>query len=154
MDHLESILITGAEQFSSHTGYGGRMKFTGPYTDPNPVDKLNRKQVNIVAIDAIPFDFFSSATQFQRNGINRELYKAYCGFSHELSTDISESGKNVPVATGNWGCGAFGGDKEMKTLLQWIAASKAGRHVRYFTIKGVNLAEKQKKVAEFLLEKK
>lgn len=28
------------------------------------------------------------------------------------------------IATGNWGCGAFGGDVELKTLLQWIAASQ------------------------------
>ena len=28
------------------------------------------------------------------------------------------------IATGNWGCGAFGGDVELKSLLQWIAASQ------------------------------
>ncbi|XP_060606264.1 uncharacterized protein LOC132758593 [Ruditapes philippinarum] len=31
-----------------------------------------------------------------------------------------------PVATGNWGCGAFGGDPHLKSLLQWMAASYAG----------------------------
>lgn len=154
MDHLESILITGAEQFSSYSGYGGRLQFTGPCEDPNPVDKLNRKQVNIVAIDATPYGFFSSGAQFQRNGINRELYKAYCGFSHEISTDNIGTDESAPVATGNWGCGAFGGDKEMKTLLQWIAASKVGRRVRYFTFKDVKLAERQKEVTRFLSNKK
>eukprot|EP00897_Mesotaenium_endlicherianum_P001263 jgi/Mesen1/1164/ME000124S00198 len=28
------------------------------------------------------------------------------------------------VATGNWGCGAFGGDVELKSMLQWLAASQ------------------------------
>ncbi len=154
MDHLESILISGAEQFSSYTGYGGRLKFTGPFIDPNPVDKFNRKQVNVVAIDAIPFDFFSFDAQFQRNGINRELYKAFCGFSQEIAMDNIENGERAPIATGNWGCGAFGGDKEMKTILQWMAASKAGRRVRYFTFKDVKLGERQKEVTQFLLNKK
>lgn len=31
-----------------------------------------------------------------------------------------------PIATGNWGCGAFGGDPHLKSLLQWMAASYAG----------------------------
>ena len=29
------------------------------------------------------------------------------------------------VATGNWGCGVFGGDPQMKAMLQWLAASHA-----------------------------
>ena len=32
-----------------------------------------------------------------------------------------------PVATGNWGCGAFGGDPQLKSMLQWMAVSAAGR---------------------------
>lgn len=31
---------------------------------------------------------------------------------------------NVGIATGNWGCGAFGGDPELKTIIQWLAASQ------------------------------
>lgn len=31
-----------------------------------------------------------------------------------------------PVATGNWGCGVFHGDPELKAVIQWIAASAAG----------------------------
>lgn len=37
-----------------------------------------------------------------------------------------------PFATGNWGCGVFGGDARLKSLLQWMASSKAGREVLYF----------------------
>jgi poly(ADP-ribose) glycohydrolase len=37
-----------------------------------------------------------------------------------------------PFATGNWGCGVFGGDLRLKALLQWIAASRAGRTILYF----------------------
>ncbi|KAJ8431211.1 hypothetical protein Cgig2_016770 [Carnegiea gigantea] len=33
----------------------------------------------------------------------------------------------IGVATGNWGCGAFGGDPEVKAIIQWLAASQALR---------------------------
>ena len=33
----------------------------------------------------------------------------------------------MPIVTGRWGCGAFGGDEELKLLVQWMAASVAGR---------------------------
>ncbi|PWA89685.1 poly (ADP-ribose) glycohydrolase [Artemisia annua] len=33
----------------------------------------------------------------------------------------------VGIVTGNWGCGAFGGDPELKAMLQWLAASQALR---------------------------
>jgi hypothetical protein len=42
----------------------------------------------------------------------------------------------VGIATGNWGCGVFGGNLELKSLLQWLAASQAGRpYVLYFSFK-------------------
>ena len=37
-----------------------------------------------------------------------------------------------PFATGNWGCGCFGGDLQLKALLQWMAASRAGRAMIYY----------------------
>ncbi len=38
-----------------------------------------------------------------------------------------------PVATGNWGCGAFKGDPQFKCLLQWMAVSASGRpEMKYY----------------------
>lgn len=38
------------------------------------------------------------------------------------------------IATGNWGCGVFGGNLPLKSMLQWLAASQAGRpFVLYFS---------------------
>lgn len=34
-----------------------------------------------------------------------------------------------PIATGNWGCGVFRGDPELKAVIQWVAASAAGSPV-------------------------
>ncbi|KAG9132799.1 hypothetical protein Leryth_026317 [Lithospermum erythrorhizon] len=60
---------------------------------------------------------------------------------HEWTTSLmkfeSESQENqneIGIATGNWGCGAFGGDPEIKTMIQWLAASQALRpFVLYYT---------------------
>ncbi|KAL9237551.1 hypothetical protein vseg_012085 [Gypsophila vaccaria] len=41
---------------------------------------------------------------------------------------------DVGIVTGNWGCGAFGGDPEVKAMIQWLAASQALRpFVSYHT---------------------
>ena len=37
------------------------------------------------------------------------------------------------MATGNWGCGAFRGNPQLKLLLQLMAAAMTGRDVCYFT---------------------
>ncbi|KAL3679147.1 hypothetical protein R1sor_022103 [Riccia sorocarpa] len=58
------------------------------------------------------------------------------------------------VATGNWGCGAFGGNLHLKCLLQWIAASEAGRsEVLYYTFRDER-AEKLQEVIDWILEKR
>lgn len=36
------------------------------------------------------------------------------------------------VATGNWGCGAFGGHLQLKAVIQWIACAAAGRRMVYY----------------------
>ena len=35
-----------------------------------------------------------------------------------------DNAERIGVATGNWGCGAFGGDPELKAIIQWLAASQ------------------------------
>ena len=61
----------------------------------------------------------------------RELGKAFAGFCDhggEASTAAFAT-----IATGNWGCGAFGGYVDLKAILQWMAASMAGRPVQYYS---------------------
>ena len=54
--------------------------------------------------------------------INREINKACAGFN------FSERGG---VATGNWGCGVFEGDRRLKFMIQWIACSLNGKKMKY-----------------------
>lgn len=63
--------------------------------------------------------------------MERDLNKAFCAFRPHSRNEQRDA---VPIATGNWGCGAFNGDPELKFLLQWMAASQSGqRPLRYFT---------------------
>lgn len=60
----------------------------------------------------------------------RELNKAYAGWAPLIGM---ATGPMPPVATGNWGCGAFGGDKRLKALLQLMVCVRVGRPLVYYT---------------------
>lgn len=123
----EVIEITGAERFSSYTGYGGKFQYAGNFVDSTPRDAWGRRCTKIIAMDAVEWP---GESQFQEKLLLREVCKAYCGFlSTEKVASISEGTdkkKYEGIATGNWGCGAFGGDLAIKSMLQWLAASEAG----------------------------
>lgn len=155
MNDLESIVISGAEQFSTYSGYGGNFTYTGPYHDTNPIDECSRRCVSIVAMDAISYSHSGPAQQFKRYNILRELNKAYSGFTSGVTGDDPLNHTLIPVATGNWGCGAFKGDKPLKTLIQWLAASRAGRTLKYYTFgKDTSLSRRQVDITRKLLREK
>ncbi|XP_019939188.2 poly(ADP-ribose) glycohydrolase-like isoform X1 [Paralichthys olivaceus] len=127
LDHNECLIITGTQQYSKYTGYAQTYKWAGSHQDTTPRDGWQRRCTEIVAIDALHYKNFLE--QFRLEKINRELNKAYCGFARPEE----QSQYLAAVATGNWGCGVFGGDKRLKALLQMLAAAEAGRDVAYFT---------------------
>lgn len=126
-------------------------------------DEYKRLYTDVLAIDALKYRDFKS--QFTERKIVRELIKSYTGFNAFNIHD--DSGKIMPViATGNWGCGAFGGDHQLKcnffanqevfviflfkntflsVLIQLIAASQAERDLIYCTFNDVKLEQKLKK---------
>lgn len=147
----EAIEIWGAEHFSYYVGYARNFRYAGPVVrggvplrevclpsctrmgagDPVEESALSSRggqttttlccvrDVGVIAFDALclPGEF-----QYTRNGIYRELIKAFVAFSGSF---VTANGNKV--ATGNWGAGAFGGDPQLKMLIQWIAATVAGR---------------------------
>ncbi|CAG0892968.1 unnamed protein product [Cyprideis torosa] len=65
-----------------------------------------------------------------RDPFRRRMTQAFVAFFVRPSSEQPA----VAVATGNWGCGAFNGDKELKFLLQLLAASaNSQRGMAYFT---------------------
>ncbi|XP_074520033.1 poly(ADP-ribose) glycohydrolase [Halichoeres trimaculatus] len=148
LDHNECLIITGTQQYSKYTGYAQTYRWNGGHQDTTPSDGWQRRCTEIVAIDALHFKSFLE--QFHPQRINRELNKAYCGFARPED----QSQNLAAVATGNWGCGVFGGDTRLKALLQMLAAAEAGRDVAYFTFGDSQLMTDVHNMHSFLTQRK
>jgi poly(ADP-ribose) glycohydrolase len=67
---------------------------------------------------------------------------------------LTDKRKYEGIATGNWGCGAFGGDLAIKSMLQWLAASEAGwSTVKYYTFRDQK-AERLHEAVRHIVENK
>ena len=148
LDDNECLVVTGIEQFSRYNGYASTFEWAGDFVDSTARDSWGRRQVQLVALDALVFH--GLRTQFKPENVQRELNKAYCGF---MNSETSSSGHTMAVATGNWGCGAFGGDPYLKALLQWMAASIAHRDVVYFTFGREDLVQELEEVHQLITDK-
>ncbi|VDK26367.1 unnamed protein product [Anisakis simplex] len=107
MRRNESIVIVGAQRYSDYAGYGNSFQWY-PLHAPEALsrDRFERLHCELVAIDALPFS--QPKHQFTVDLVDRELLKAYCGFR-------VRDGSSKAIATGNWGCGVFGGDLRLKS---------------------------------------
>ena len=140
----ESLLLIGTERFSNYRGYAKSFKFAGPALRQTDAEI---KYSQIIAIDALPFPGLGDALaeQCMPEIILRELNKALVGFlpasfgvnlQEKTTRSFFEKIPHAAIATGNWGAGAFGGNAELKMVIQWIACSLCNRPLmRYYTFK-------------------
>lgn len=135
--------LLGVERFNNYSGYGEDFTWEGDHIDQTPFDDNKRRRTAIVAIDAL--HFARSKDQFYPSAILRELNKAYVGFHSRESSNLA------PIATGNWGCGAFQGDKKLKFLIQLMACVVCKRDMVYFTFGDIELQEELDKMHKFLV---
>lgn len=151
LDPTECLIMIGAERYSNYSGYASTFQWRGKFIDRTRSDSWGRKCVEVVAMDALRFPV--SIKQYSWKNVLRELNKAYCAFcrlepGHIVGDGEESNCANSPghktglhaVATGNWGCGAFGGDPYLKTLIQLMAAAETGRDMAYFTFGDIQLA--------------
>ncbi|XP_059468704.1 poly(ADP-ribose) glycohydrolase-like isoform X2 [Neocloeon triangulifer] len=123
----EALIMTGATPYSKGVGYGRQFKYAGP------ADTYYNSSKTVIAIDALNFSGRNSPdNQYKKDSIDRELLKAYAGFSRCPLQKI---------ATGNWGGGAFKGDAELKMIIQWLAASMAAKELVYYCYNDRSLKE-------------
>lgn len=82
--------------------------------------------VNIIAISALS----KQGGKYRRAEIEYTLRAVLCAFEKARFLSIAYNSLSeelkVAIHTGNWGCGAFGGNKEFMYLVQMIGASCAG----------------------------
>ncbi|XP_023940580.2 poly(ADP-ribose) glycohydrolase [Bicyclus anynana] len=144
----EALMMIGCEQFSTYTGYGHSFQWAGDFADETPYDSSGRRRCAVLAIDAMPFH--SKLQEYRKEAVNRELNKAWVGFSFYTPDD---PGPHYPgVATGNWGCGAFGGTAALKTLIQMMALTQAGRPMAYYTFGDTALRDSMVQVYNLLVK--
>lgn len=161
----EALLIVGAEQYNQYSGYAFSFEFAGDFVDQTPRDSSRRRKCAIVAIDAL--NFHNKNDQIKEVLMRRELNKAYVGFHHNLSY------KAPPVASGNWGCGAFGifhslfpflpsfsllntftgGEARLKSLIQLIVCCICKRNLAYYTFRDDKLRDEVHEMFCFLRDK-
>ena len=121
MDENDAIGIFNTIQYSQYKGYGKTFEFNGSNINNITGFGNNIKRNRIIAIDADRNDRQLNnvdINNYQRI-INRDIYKAFAGF-YLTNVDMFFE---KSIATGNWGCGIYGGNFELKFLEQWLAAS-------------------------------
>ena len=127
----DAVVVRGAVRYAAYAGYAATLAFAGDHADATPrVAGPGGRAVRdstFVAIDALDYSRAPPARQYAPRCITREADKAYCG--------LAAAGARRPLATGNWGCGVFRGDRELKALVQLAAASHAGYPaVHYYAV--------------------
>lgn len=144
MGNMDSILVVGTERFCDSTGYASTFRFAGSHRDKAEVDDVGKcLKTSVICFDALYFS--SSESQFTQQSVTRELNKALCAFlppdafphcnsegRRAFASDLPRrrrAGKTPAIATGNWGCGAFGGDHILKALVQIVAAAQSGKDI-------------------------
>lgn len=146
------IIMRGVRRICKYSGYMASFKFEGNEEDETPRE--------FVAVDAVPF-VMDYEEQFLDTMLLREAIKAYCGFLQDVEDqqqnefqerEANEKRKTKEIATGNWGCGAFCGDLQLKSLIQWIAASQAQRAgLRYFVFEKQEHGERLNSLIRLLI---
>ena len=131
MQKNEAIFMFGCKRYCNYKGYLESFRFDGPYEE-----RKNEKIISgIIAIDSI-VNFSLGNCQFQKESIIRDLNKAYLGFFgvEKEEKGFKESSLDFnKISTGNWGCGAFGGDYILKFIQQVMAANEAKKTMDYST---------------------
>ncbi|XP_073046140.1 poly(ADP-ribose) glycohydrolase 1-like [Primulina eburnea] len=94
---------------------------------------------------------------------SKNLQSASCqpgkqDLSAEPPNDNEKKGRQWPnleetigIVTGNWGCGAFGGDPEVKVAIQWLAASQALRPFMLYYTFGLKELQKLEMVVKWII---
>ncbi|XP_050076399.1 poly(ADP-ribose) glycohydrolase-like [Anopheles maculipalpis] len=142
----EAYLVLGTERYCNYANYASSFTFQADYRDETPRDASGRRQCYIVGLDAIRMQ--PGVDQYEQQALRRELGKAYAGFRDGLDGRTPAPG----IATGNWGCGAFGGHAPLKALVQLMVACVVGRPLLYFTCNEPGLEERLLEMYNFLTE--
>ncbi|KPA84135.1 putative poly (ADP-ribose) glycohydrolase [Leptomonas pyrrhocoris] len=120
MGHAESIVVTDYRQYGRVQAgtYGSLLSYGEAFCPPRTCRGA------LLAVDALDFRS-DTVDEHSRAAVYREVMKLVSGLSGAAVHALPA------VAGGNWGCGVFGGDYELKFLIQWAACGIAGKELHY-----------------------
>ncbi|KAL1511674.1 hypothetical protein AB1Y20_004964 [Prymnesium parvum] len=107
MADTEMVCVRGAVQTCLTRGYGSSFEFGGACDG----GASRAVPADVVAIDAVR----GGGPAVSEAAMLRDMNKARIAFDGAAE-----------VATGHWGCGAYGNNHDLMFLKQWLAASDAG----------------------------
>lgn len=111
----EAALVQGARQFAASVGFGEALRAR----EATASEVVCAASQDLLLVDALDLRKADAPMEFSKAAVDRELLKLYAGFR------LAATARTTAV-TGNWCCDAFGGDKQLKAVMQLIAASAAG----------------------------
>ncbi|EAS28217.3 poly(ADP-ribose) glycohydrolase [Coccidioides immitis RS] len=131
LQDTQILVVQGAEAMTVVEGYGreARLLETSYKDSLHGVHPHTWQRRVMLFMDALEFDMYDSSEgvpDLLPGHTDRELLKAYNAFSSQQGGHTYSR-----IVTGLWGCGAFGGNREIKTILQWCAASLAGVRLEF-----------------------
>lgn len=113
-------------KIDTHSIYGARFARADEATIRESVSQfLPASRSNILAIES---PVSAGNRIYSRSEIELALLTAYSGFRAIVLTSVSGDSTPQPVVlhTGNWGCGAYGGNRQLMLTIQMMAARLAG----------------------------
>nr|XP_023912460.1 poly(ADP-ribose) glycohydrolase 1-like isoform X2 [Quercus suber] len=84
--------------------------------DQNIEDPISRSRSNLLSHD--------NASTSDETTEEKSVNQVIRNYEEKGCESLGHEDNNIGIVTGNWGCGAFGGDPELKTIIQWLAASQ------------------------------
>jgi poly(ADP-ribose) glycohydrolase len=132
------LICRGAEPMVSINGYGRDAKLDQVLPSSNcSLEELYRwKDRTMLFMDALEIDILSAESNYLIPDIHPPIRISRDMVSKAYNAFYSDGEQYSHVVTGLWGCGAFGGNKYVKCLLQWCAASLAQVPVLKFVFSG------------------
>jgi hypothetical protein len=129
----DSLIILGAEKMSTLGGFGSNVRYDSHYNyDAStahmpPTGRSSSGNENIIKSAIICIDAsraYDQRAQLIEN-FDRDLLKAYCGFSAFNFPDNT-------IMTGHWSSITFSGNTQLKFLQQLLAASICDKNIVYY----------------------
>ncbi len=115
LDNNRVIVVENVKKYNSISGYGFDIEYVN-YTGDDCYE-------TIILMDAYDFSL-KPWLQYDDKYKNREIRKCLTAFSNV---------QNKNIITGDWGCGAFKGNHELKFIIQLYCAKACAKNLYYFS---------------------